>query len=196
MVAKLSRGSFDALDVARMETIMLRNLRWHVNPPTPLTFVHHFMEILRGDSLSKQTESSSTLRSVLKYSKIQIELSCTDYFFVTVEPSVVAYAAIMNAATCLGRKRVSPSTLIAFYQKLVDYDLIEIASSNYLSKVRDRLLHCVEAPSPSSTEENSDGEQASTGSPGSPSSEVGAQADGKGSSGLLGRGSPRCVSKK
>mmetsp|Transcript_13919 Transcript_13919/g.29784 ORF Transcript_13919/g.29784 Transcript_13919/m.29784 type:complete len:456 (-) Transcript_13919:253-1620(-) len=207
MVAKLSRGSFDALDVAKMETIMLRALHWHVNPPTPLTFVHHYMELLRwGDSISgcsntsNSRESRSTLRAVLKYSKIQVELCTSDYFFVTVPPSVVAYAAILNAATCLGKRRVSPSTLIAFYQKLVDYDLIEIESSNYLSRVRDRLLRCVEGPSEDEcgSGSGSDEEQhvgdASPG--GSTATAAAVQANGKGAgASLMGRGSPRCISK-
>ena len=153
MVAKLSRGSFGAVDVAQMETVMLRNLHWYVNPPTPLTFVNHYLELLRGPNPTKPLESNSTLRSVLKYSKIQIELSSTDYFFVTLDPSLVAYAAILNAATCLGRRRVRPSTMIAFYQKLVDHELLQIKSSNHLSRIRDRLLQCVEGPVPQNVDE-------------------------------------------
>ena len=153
MVAKLSRGSFGALDVAQMETVMLRNLHWHVNPPTPLTFVNHYLELLRGPDPRNPLESNSTLRSVLKYSKIQIELSSTDYFFVSLDPSLVAYAAILNAATCLGQRRVRPATMIAFYQKLVDHELLQIKSSNQLSRIRDRLLQCVEGPVPQSVEE-------------------------------------------
>ena len=158
MVAKLSRGSFDALDVAQMETILLRNLRWYVNPPTPLTFVHHYLELLRistisGNDQSTSRECNSTLRSVLKYAKIQIDLSSTDYFFVNIDPSLVAYAAILNAATCLGKRRVRPSTLIAFYQTLVDHELISIKSSNHLSRVRDRLLRCVEGPVPQTVDD-------------------------------------------
>ena len=153
MVAKLSRGSFGALDVAQMETAMLRNLRWYVNPPTPLTFVNHYLELLRGPNPTKPLEGNPTLRSVLKYSKIQIELSSTDYFFVTLDPSLVAYAAILNAATCLGRRRVRPSTMIAFCQKLVDHELLHIKGSNHLSRVRDRLLRCVEGPVPQNEDE-------------------------------------------
>ena len=180
MVAKLSRGSFDALDVAQMETILLRNLRWYVNPPTPLTFVHHYLELLRTNLTSgdghPSRECNSTLRSVLKYAKIQIDLSSTDYFFVTIDPSLVAYAAILNAATCLGKRRVRPSTLIAFYQTLVDHDLISIQSSNHLSRVRDRLLRCVEGPVPQNGDDggcSSDDEQASLSS----SSEVSVEND-------------------
>ena len=175
MVAKLSRGSFDALDVAHMETVLLRNLRWYVNPPTPLTFVHHYLELLRiGTTTSSgnngqpsSRECNSTLRSVLKYAKIQIEQSSTDYFFVTIDPSLVAYAAILNAATCLGKRKVRPSTLIAFYQTLVDHKLISIKSSNHLSQVRDRLLRCVEGPAPQNVDDggcSSDEEQASSSS--------------------------------
>lgn len=153
MVAKLSRGSFGALDVAQMETVMLRNLNWYVNPPTPLTFVNHYLELLRGPDPTKPLESNSTLRSILKYSNIQIELSATDYFFVTLDPSLVAYAAILNAATCLGRRRVRPATMIAFYQKLVDHELLHIKSSHQLSRIRDRLLQCVEGPVPQHVDE-------------------------------------------
>ena len=160
MVAKLSRGSFDALDVAHMETVLLRNLRWYVNPPTPLTFVQHYLELLRistsgsgNNGQLSSRECNSALRSVLKYATIQIEQSSTDYFFVTIDPSLVAYAAILNAATCLGKRRVRPSTLIAFYQALVDRDLISINSSNHLSRVRDRLLRCVEGPVPQSVDD-------------------------------------------
>jgi len=201
MVAKLSRGSFGALDVAHMETVMLRNLHWYVNPPTPLTFVHHYLELLRGnaaDDSGHTRESNSTLRSVLKYSKIQIELSSTDYFFVTLDPSLVAYAAILNAATCLGRRRVRPSTMIAFYQTLVDHELISIKSSNHLSQVRDRLLRCVEGPVPQDVNDggcSSDEEQVSSSEvsenesahpPGSPSGRKAANRS-------PGRKSPRSV---
>ena len=82
----------------------------------------------------------------------------------TIDPSLVAYAAILNAATCLGKRKVRPSTMIAFYQALVDRDLISIKSSNHLSRVRDRLLRCVECPVPQSVDDvgcSSDEEQLS-----------------------------------
>ena len=211
MVAKLSRGSFDALDVAHMETVLLRNLRWYVNPPTPLTFVQHYLELLRiGTSGSgnngqpSSRECNSTLRSVLKYATIQIEQSSTDYFFVTLDPSLVAYAAILNAATCLGKRRVRPSTLIAFYQTLVDHDLISIKSSNHLSRVRDRLLRCVEIPVPQSVDDggcSSDKDQASLSSE-EVSGENGAESPPGSPSGRKvanrspGRKSPRSVANR
>ena len=178
MVARLSRGGFRAHDVARQEWRMLRALGFRVHPPTPLTFCRHYVELLGqgGWSGGRKREASHgheeeeeeeppppdpALRALLRTAEAQVELSVLERSFLEVPPSVVAYAALLNAATCLARtaeERPSPFLLADFGTALELGGLVALPSGGdgdlLLRDVRGRLLALVgggtEPPSSSS----------------------------------------------
>lgn len=87
-MAHLSRGTFSKSQMQAMEMDILVKLNWHVHPPTPYTFLSHFMQ------LTKPQPSASKVYEMARYF---VELSVLDYYFVGKRSSTVAIAALLNA---------------------------------------------------------------------------------------------------
>ena len=100
LVSTLSRGAHSEAEVKVMERRILQSVKWHVNPPTSLSFVRSFLDLLPSDFLDEATKS--TLYEVSKY---QTELVVADYSLVIVPASTIAYASLVNAleGVCLDR---------------------------------------------------------------------------------------------
>ena len=73
-----------------MEKVMLRQLKWHINPPTPGSFVRLFLHYLNPGS-------DLILKSVLEVTEWNTELSVVEYYFLRYKPSVIAMSSILNA---------------------------------------------------------------------------------------------------
>jgi hypothetical protein len=97
LVARFSNGAFTIRDIEAMEVKLLNALKWRVNPPTSRDFVHKLMSLIPSDLLSEDLRETALGISVL-----QIELAVTNYEFVTVRASIIAYSALMNALETLG----------------------------------------------------------------------------------------------
>ena len=87
-MAHLSRGTFSKSQMQAMEMDILNKLNWHVHPPTPYTFLSHFMQ------LTKPQPAASKVYEMARYF---VELSVLDYYFVGKRSSTVAIAALLNA---------------------------------------------------------------------------------------------------
>lgn len=87
-MAHLSRGTFTKDQMQAMEYDVLRELEWHVHPPTPYTFLSYFMELTPGQP------GASKIYEMARY---LVELSVLDYDFVGKRSSTVAIAALLNA---------------------------------------------------------------------------------------------------
>jgi hypothetical protein len=74
-----------------MEMSILKGLSWKLSPPTPLTFLHHFIKLLPRELPSGEITVTKGAAQFL------VELSACDYFFVCVKPSSIAYAALLNS---------------------------------------------------------------------------------------------------
>lgn len=70
-----------------------RALSWHVHPPTAFCFGKHLLFLLPGNP----SLSSDDRHAILELARFLTELSVIDYFFVPYKPSVVAFAALLNA---------------------------------------------------------------------------------------------------
>ena len=115
---------------------------------------------------AQQQPAHPALRALLRTAEAQVELSVLERSFLEVPPSVVAYAALLNAATCLARtaeERPSPFLLADFGTALVRGGLVALPSGGdgdlLLRDVRGRLLALVgggtEPPSSSSSRSSS-----------------------------------------
>ncbi|GAX10769.1 hypothetical protein FisN_14Lh291 [Fistulifera solaris] len=100
-------------DIEGMELKLLHALRWHVNPPTTMGFVRLLLEAVPEDVIDAET-----LHDVHELSRVQTEFVCSNYHFVTVPPSIVAYCAIMNS---LDNLRLSAKKLgyVGYFLSLV-----------------------------------------------------------------------------
>lgn len=100
LLTDLSKGLYTPSDFQNMETDILFGLNWHVNGPTPQTFLLHFLSLAQT-SICQYDENSVApsldLHNVLQLAAHQIELSVQDCDFMTQKPSVIATAAILNS---------------------------------------------------------------------------------------------------
>jgi hypothetical protein len=92
-VSTLSRGVHTPVDIETMEVALLDALNWRVNPPTTLSFVQEYLELLSSSFL----DSKKTVQSVCNLTAQQIEFAVMRYEFISEKPSEIAYCALMNA---------------------------------------------------------------------------------------------------
>mgnify|MGYP005849321739 CR=1 FL=1 len=92
-MAHLSRGTFTKEQMRVMETDILNVLQWHVHPPTPYTFLSHFMQLMNSNKQAPLPGSSK----IYEMARYFVELSVLDYYFVGKRNSTVAVAALINA---------------------------------------------------------------------------------------------------
>lgn len=93
LMAELSRGYYRKQDFVEMELEITAQLKWYLNGPTSLAFLEHYLVLLplhRTDLRANHT----TITEIARY---QIELSVGEYSLITVPPSIVAVAALMNS---------------------------------------------------------------------------------------------------
>ena len=90
-LSKLSRGNFRERDIEEMELKILHSLSWLVNPPLASEFIPI---VLNLPSLSLH---SFVRQQIFESSQYMVELTVCDPFFIESTPSVIAFAAILNA---------------------------------------------------------------------------------------------------
>jgi lipoyl(octanoyl) transferase len=88
-LANFSRGQFGPRDIEEMEWDVLTSLDWKIHPPTSMSFVSHLLLLLppQIDDACKE--------EIYSLSRYITELSVCDSAFVEVNPSSVAFAAIL-----------------------------------------------------------------------------------------------------
>ena len=102
LVSSLSRGTYSPLDVEKMELILLEALQWRVNPPTALSFVRKFLDLIPTEAMD-----DSTRKAAYEIVKFQTELAVSEYEFINVKSSITAYCSLMNALEVLVEPKVA-----------------------------------------------------------------------------------------
>jgi len=128
----LSRGYFMAEHVVTMEDSMLQSLKWHVHPPTPLTFCRDLMRLVSGEIRPRARHDVNELARFLS------ELSVCDYWFVSRKPSAVALAAVINSLELQGATKVDPRHKIEFLHRVVEVGM-DIANDEEIIQCYERL---------------------------------------------------------
>ena len=90
-MANLSRNVYTSGQISSMERVMLENVKWLVNQPSAFAFARDFCEFL---AVVDERYSDETLLDLVK---LEIESSLINYELSMIPPSVVAFAAVMNA---------------------------------------------------------------------------------------------------
>ena len=91
LLADLSRGCYTEMEFVAMEETMLQALKWRVNGPTPLGFVQHFMALI------PHSVHPSVSNAIMDYARYQTELAVSEHAFVSLRPSEIALAAVLNS---------------------------------------------------------------------------------------------------
>ncbi|CAB9507274.1 diatom-specific cyclin [Seminavis robusta] len=89
---KLSQAEYTVKDVEGMELTILAALGWRMSTPTALAFLRQFMAII-----PKVFLNGDLREEVFQIAKYQTEVALSDYKYVTVNGSTVAYCALLNA---------------------------------------------------------------------------------------------------
>lgn len=113
-ILQLSRGYFTLEQMEKMEHDVLQRLQWHVHPPTPQTFVKHFLFFLSIEE-----------HEVHDLSQFMVELSVMDYFFVSYKPSEIAIAGVLIAFDRLQPQREAGANF-PFNKTLIDVETPQV----------------------------------------------------------------------
>ena len=100
-LANLSRGQFGPNHIEKMEWEILKSLDWKLHPPTQSTFVAVLLRFLPPEVTPEATKSLHDL------SKYLTELAVCDSYFVDVNNSAIAFAAIVNVMEDMNYTRFS-----------------------------------------------------------------------------------------
>jgi Cyclin, N-terminal domain/Cyclin, C-terminal domain len=114
MLSKMSRGLYTAEQVEKMEVVILKAIGWRMNPPTALSFVREFLDILPDTCLNEEMRSA-----VYDLCKFQTELCVRIYEFVPVKASTIAMAALVNSLESLGMDCSSLRLVEAILKRIV-----------------------------------------------------------------------------
>ncbi|KAL7570883.1 hypothetical protein ACA910_018945 [Epithemia clementina (nom. ined.)] len=98
LVSTLSRGTYTPAQVEAMERQLLTALTWRVNPPTAMAFVRQYMQLL-APILPRDEFVQTTIYDLTKF---QTELAVSEYDFLEVHPSVVAFCSLLNSLESVG----------------------------------------------------------------------------------------------
>ncbi|EED88339.1 predicted protein [Thalassiosira pseudonana CCMP1335] len=90
-LANLSRGQFGPRHIEEMEWLVLTSLQWHIHPPTSMSFLSHLLLLL-----PPQVNDASK-EEIYAMSRYITELSVCDSSFVEINPSAVAFSAVLNS---------------------------------------------------------------------------------------------------
>lgn len=125
VLSTISRGFYTKADMEQMEWKMLNAIQWRVNVPTPLAFCRQYLALL-------PTMDDVTKEQLLSLCSVQTELVVADYNFVTVQPSSIGFAALINAMDVLGLNVTVTNSIIGL--RLVNAEQVfQIQSTLYQS---------------------------------------------------------------
>jgi|UniRef100_A0A8J9WZT6 hypothetical protein len=91
LLADLSRGCYTEMEFVHMEQTILQALKWRVNGPTLLGFVAHFVALL------PESVHPAIAETIFDYARYQTEIAIAEHVLVSIKPSEVALAAVLNA---------------------------------------------------------------------------------------------------
>lgn len=135
VIASLSRGSFTEAEVTDMERRMLLAIQWQINPPTAMSFVHHFVTLLEKGSME-----DSDMIGVLAFAEFQTELAVSTHTFAGIGASTVAFAALSNALQYTNIKHGVKNNFLTAIAKVIN---VNVASA-FILKVQAQLHGAVQ----------------------------------------------------
>lgn len=115
-LANLSRGQFGTKHIEEMEWQVLNSLNWHIHPPTSMSFLSHLLLLL------PEKVSDASKEEIYAMSRYVTELSVCDSSFVDMNPSAVAFSAILNSFEDRRYRRlISPAVREQFFRAIATH---------------------------------------------------------------------------
>lgn len=111
-LANLSRGQFGVGHIEQMEWEVLAALGWRLHPPTQFSFVFHILQLFPLDA------NSSLRRDIHELSRYLTELAVCDSYFIGINSSTVAFAAILNVLDQISFARISAGMRELFLKEI------------------------------------------------------------------------------
>ena len=137
-LAELSRGEFQACQIAELEQTILKQLDWKLNGPT----AQCFLDLLFPVFLSKLSESHKmdmTISAALyERARFFCELALYDYAFCSANRSVVAIGSILNAMEGLDTDMASSMDAMELIQS---FGCESVCTEDRIEMVRNRLWY-------------------------------------------------------
>jgi len=144
LLADLSQGYYSSTEIAKMESEILFALEWRLQDPTIISFVRYFVALMPRYIL----EQPSISKTILDLSTYQAEIAVCDYSLSILNPSTVAFAAILNVLDSMAEEIFPASEKETFYDALQSTTSIDIGDSR-IQKVRQYLNSSFEIASES-----------------------------------------------
>lgn len=106
-IARLSRGVHTKEAVEEMELVMLKALRWQVNPPTAIRFSNVFLDLVPFEMIPQDHRAL-----IIELVRHQLDASISDYQSNLQRNSHIGLAALVNAIECQESGGNSISTMV------------------------------------------------------------------------------------
>jgi hypothetical protein len=139
-LANLSRGQFGAKHIEEMEWKVLIALNWKLHPPTQYAFVSHLVLFL------PQEAPSPVRKELFELSRYLTELAVCDSYFVEVNNSTAAFAAILNVMEDMSYARLSAGIREKFLRDIASMVSLSHSATSVIA-ARKRLKTMFDATS-------------------------------------------------
>ena len=130
LLSDLSRGCYTSVEIATMEIDILGALGWRVAGPTPLAFVRHFLAVGLHDT--EAAANPALEATLLDFSRFQTELAIGIPALLSVSPSRIALAAILNSMEAIDDVAMNPFERISFYRAIETMSGIDPSAKEFL----------------------------------------------------------------
>lgn len=130
LVARLSRGVFEAKQIEDMEATMLSSLGFRMNPPTALAFSKFLLDLIPAHMIDHEFRDAG-----LELAKFQTEIAVSDVDLMDIKPSLIALAALINSFDSLNMDTKMQRYIIEILSTAVQVD----CDSSIFRDVRIRL---------------------------------------------------------
>lgn len=133
-LADLSRGCYSQAEIAKMENEILFALDWRLHDPTIVTFVNHFAALLPRMVL----DQPRIIKKIIHVSTFQAEIAVSDYYLSILNPSLVAFASILNVIDSINDKVFSSYEKQNYYNYIQNITTID-EGNQIINKVKQYL---------------------------------------------------------
>lgn len=122
---EIGHGHYTENDIVEMERLLLTALRYRVNPPTALSFVRLFLDLIPDTELNRGMKATAYMLA-----RAQTERAVGDYAMLEVQASKVGFASVQNSMEALGycssRHNLFIPPAVFFSNEFVDQELTEL----------------------------------------------------------------------
>lgn len=134
LVSSLSRGAYTPGEVEDMEKEILNAIQWRVNPPTALSFVRLFLNLVPSEAMDEDMRAN-----IYDIARFQTEIAAKEYEFMLIKPSITGYCSFINALDSLDLEDKFVQRVSALLVQAIGLDL----ESSILTDVQNYFYQAV-----------------------------------------------------